>query len=452
MKSSKPKVLFEINGEPMALGPLRVLLETCDEVVAVVGHQAELVQETLKAYAGDKVKFCRQEKMIGTGDAVRSAVSAFPDLVKSNDVVVFNGDLPLIKADTLKAFVDEAKKNTVQSACLSYESQNPFGLGRIIRNTLGAFDCIREEVDASDQERLIKEVNAGVYFFQGKFLCEGLDKLLSNNKKNEFYLTDLLGAAHGSRSGAVVCKSVEDLMGVNTTFELAQARKISQKRLFKTLCEEHGVEIECLESVYIEASVKFEGAAYLGLGAQLKGKTTLSEGVRIEGSSLIEDSFIGPNTVIDHGCVIRASKIGSDCRMGPMAHLRPETVVEDNCKVGNFVEIKKSHLAQGVKASHLSYLGDATIGKDVNIGCGTITCNYDGFQKHHTYIEEGAFIGSDSQLIAPIRIGKGAYIASGSTITKDIPEGALALTRAELAIKQGYAARLAGLKKSAKKK
>lgn len=451
MRSDKPKVLFEINGVPMALRPLRVLLELCTEVIAVVGHQATLVESSLRdAVIADaelskhlsKLSFCMQEKALGTGDAVRTAARANAKSFGDFGVLVFNGDLPLVTEETLGHFLDVTKNRALDSACLSFDTKFPFGFGRILRDTVGVFRGIREDADATKEEAKINEVNAGVYFFSGSYLMKAIEDLSSNNIKKEFYLTDLLGNRDGRSSEAVLWKKPEDLMGVNTTFELSTAREIAQRRLQRQVCEMHGVELELPSSTFIEETVRFEGPCYLGPGVALRGRTALSEAVVIEGAAQIVSSTIGKGTKIKWGCNVEGASIGENCSIGPMAHLRAESIIGNSCRVGNFVETKKTIFEDGAKAAHLSYLGDAEVGANANIGCGTITCNYDGRNKNKTVIGAGAFIGSDSQLIAPIRIGAGAYIASGTTVTKDVPDDALALARADFVIKEGYGKRL----------
>jgi bifunctional UDP-N-acetylglucosamine pyrophosphorylase/glucosamine-1-phosphate N-acetyltransferase len=460
MKSEKPKVLFKINDEPMAFAPLRCLIDLCDKVLIVIGHGGEDVKSELtnriKEVYGDsplssKVHFVTQDPPKGTGDAVKTAFAAYPGKWKNEDqLLVLNGDLPLIKEDTLKFLIDEFNKKKLSSACLSFFTRNPKGFGRIYRDKRGVFSKIIEENDATEEEKRIAEVNSGVYLFQVSELISALEKLKINTKKQEFYLTDVLGNKENLASEALAWKSPRDLMGVNTTFELAKARSLAQMRLLKNLAENIGVDFLDPRRTYISARAKFHGPCQVGPGTMILGRSEIGAGVQIIGNAYITDSKIASNTIVDWSSVIKESEIGQSAHIGPMAHLRPKTHLGDEVRVGNFVETKNTHMANGAKAAHLSYLGDSEIGEQTNIGCGTITCNYDGFNKLKTTIGKRAFIGSDSQLVAPVNIGDDAYIGSGTTVTQDVPNGALALSRSNLVIKEGYAKKLAALKRKSK--
>ena len=368
------------------------------------------------------------------------------------EFLVLNGDLPLIRKTVLEGFVKRARADRLQSACLSVVHKNPKGLGRILRDETGVFKSIREEKDASPDERRVHEINGGVYFFDGEFLLENVAKIGTTNAQKELYLTDLLGnAGKSTRSEAILLRARYDLAGVNTTYELAIARKIAQLRLQKFLCEEYGVDFLDPGTAYISARTRFKGPCSIGPNVVIRGTSIIGEGVRIDGNNYIEHTEIKKGTHILWGSVLRESVIGGDASVGPMAHIRPGSEIGERVRIGNFVELKKTKMGDGAKASHLAYLGDALIGDESNIGCGTITCNYDGFKKHVTQIGKRAFVGSDTQLIAPVVIGDDAYIGSGTTVTMDVPAGALALSRPEMVIKPGYAKKLADrleLKKS----
>ena len=462
MKSESPKVLFQINGECLCWGPLEALLKTCDRVVVVVGYKGEevksIISRAVETYMGQEVlqsriQFCTQDPPQGTGDAVRTALAAVGrSLSQFPEVVVVNGDLPLIRESTIKRLAAYCRERKIQSACLSMMVRQPKGLGRILRDETGIFSGIREEKDAKPFELKIREVNGGVYFFQRELLETEIQNLKSNNSQKEFYLTDLLGNLHVNRvrrSEAVLLKNSYDLMGVNNTWELAGARSIAQARLHKELSE-MGVEVENPMSTFVGRGVKFHGPCYIGPGSYLFGKTEIATGVRIEGNCRIFNTRIDSSSVIEWGSVLEDSIVGVGCKVGPMARLRPGSELEEGVKIGNFVELKKTKMKARSKASHLSYLGDAEVGEESNIGCGTITCNYDGFNKNRTIIGKRAFIGSDSQLVAPVTVGDEAYVGSGTTVTQDVPAGSLALSRSELVIKADYATKLFQKKMSKK--
>ena len=454
MKSLRPKVLFEVNDEPLCFAPFKALLDLCERVVVVVGYHGGDVREALMQRASEvvsmsllesKVVFVTQEPPSGTGDAVKVALESIKRQgIRGDETLVLNGDLPLIQAPTLRRFSEAARKQGLHAACLSQVTRNPKGLGRILRAETGIMRGIREEKDASPDERRIQEINGGVYFFETDYLHSSAADLKKDNKQGEFYLTDLLAASpgRGIKVEALLTRSKWDLLGVNTTFELAGVRRIAQMRLQRKLCEEYGVEFADTDSTWISARARFHGSCRLGPGVVVKGPSDIREGVEIEGNSLIDNCQLDEGAKILWGSVLRSSKVGSQASVGPMAHLRPETDVGAKAKVGNFVELKNTKLGAGAKAAHLSYLGDAEVGEQSNIGCGTITCNYDGFGKHRTIIGKGVFVGSDTQLLAPISVGDGAYIGSGTTVTADVPAGALALSRTRMLVKEGYAKRL----------
>ena len=454
MKSDRPKVLFTVNGEPMAFAPYKHLLGLCSTVGVVIGYGGPDVKDSLLARASDtpemganeKTVFFTQPELKGTGDAVRIALQGFArsghKIDNDEEVIVLNGDLPLIRKQTLDHFLNEVRKKNTESACMTFVAQNPAGFGRILRDVRGVFSSIREDKDAKVDEKKIREVNSGVYYFRGGVLQATLEKLSDTNSQREFYLTDTLGSSSGFQSEAIRSPFKWDLSGVNTAYELAVTRSLAQARLQKVLADEHGVSFADPLSCFVSSRVIFEGPCTIGPNVQLLGKTKLGPNVEIVGSSLIEDSELGENVFIDFSSVLRNSTIKKNARVGPFAHLRAETLVEEGARIGNFVELKKTKFGARAKANHLSYLGDAEVGEETNIGCGTITCNFDGVTKHRTLIGKRAFIGSDSQLVAPVKIGDDAYIASGTTLTEDVPEGALAITRPELHVKPGYAIKL----------
>jgi bifunctional UDP-N-acetylglucosamine pyrophosphorylase/glucosamine-1-phosphate N-acetyltransferase len=460
MKSATPKVLFDVNEEPLCFAAFKSLYALCDRVLVVVGYRGEDVKERLLERASEvfgkeavlaKTFFYTQEEQNGTGHAVKIAVEGIGKGFAAYDaVLVLNGDLPLIRESTLQHMIEEFQKQSLDSLCLSFETQTPFGFGRILRDASGKLMGIREEKDASPSERKITEVNGGVYCFKSGILFDSLQKLKNDNKQNEFYLTDLLGSHKQPqlRSAALLVEDAEDLLGVNTTFELNEVRRIAQRRLQKQLCEEFGVDFANADSCFVSARAKFSGPVKIGPSCSILGNSELGCHVVLEGHVLIRDSKIENEAQVLWSSVVVGSRVGSRSKVGPMAHLRPGTVLSEDVKVGNFVEIKKTTMARGSKASHLSYLGDADVGEESNVGAGTITCNYDGFNKFKTTIGKRAFIGSDSQLVAPVVIGDEAYVGSGTTVTEDVPEGALAISRPDMIIKEGYAQKLAAKRRA----
>lgn len=452
MKNTRSKLLFDINGHALAYPPFKVLLELCREVVVVVGYQGPDIKKALLEDASrdfsaadleSKSTFITQNPPKGTGDALKTALKGYGKSFQENDqIIVLNGDLPLIQKETLEKFIKEAQSKKLDSACYSVLVENPFSLGRIVKDHRGVFTDIREEKDASVEERKIKEINSGVYFFNAKFVEKHIDTLKNNNAQEEFYITDLLGNKNGQRSEAIPYKGKWDLSGVNTTYEWSQLRQVAQKRWQKKLSEDHGVIFYDPRSTYVSSKVKFSGACEIGAGTQITGASQIGKDVIIEGHCQLKNVQIDEGTHIKWSSVIHDSKIGKSAQIGPMAHIRPQSIVGSQTKVGNFVELKKTFLRDGAKASHLSYLGDSDIGENTNIGCGVITCNYDGVQKHQTKIGKNVFVGSDTQLVAPITVGDEAYIATGTVVTQEVPPGSLALSRPEFIVKEGYAKRL----------
>lgn len=462
MKSEFPKVLFEVNDEPLCVAAFRALAARCDRIIVVVGYRGPDVKQALTDFGREQlgparfdsqVIFVTQDPPKGTGDAVRRAIeSVGKSLNAQEEVFILNGDLPLVRPETLDRLKKAADKRKLSSACLSLLTSKPQGLGRILRDDKGLFTGIREEKDASADEKKIPEVNGGVYYFRASRLIESISRLNSDNAQGEFYLTDLLGNVAGSseRSEAVTLRSPWDLLGVNTTWELASVRKFAQARLQKRLCEDYGVDFQDPATTLVSARTQFTGACTIGPGTVIRGKSRIEMGAYIEGNVFIESSSIGAGAKIHWGSVLREAQVGPRAAIGPMAHLRPGSEMGEGVRIGNFVETKKTKMGAHSKAAHLSYLGDANVGEHANIGCGTITCNYDGFNKYPTSIGARSFVGSDVQLIAPVTIGDDAYVGSGTAVTQDVPSGALALSRAELVIKPGYAKRLADKRKTPK--
>ncbi len=426
MKSDTPKVLFKAAGKPM----VDYVADAASELGAgrinvVIGNGAELVQKHL---AG-KVEFSVQTQQRGTGDAVMAAA----DSINSFDgkVLILCGDMPLVKPETLKSFIDEAEKHPV--AFMSVKVKNPFGYGRVIRSIDGSVIKIVEEKDATEDEKREDEINTGIYLCDSKELMTRLVDIDCNNAQGEYYLTDIV------KKGAYahLCKDETEFLGVNNRVQLAEASRV----LWDRLAEKHmmnGVSLLDPKTFYCDGTVEIENDVTIYPNVFLEGDTKIGRGSVIYSGTRIKDSVVAENCEIKENCLITESHVGAESHIGPMAHLRPGSVLEGENKVGNFVELKKAKMGIGSKSSHLTYLGDAEIGKDVNIGCGTITCNYDGYSKYKTIIEDGVFVGSDVQLVAPVKVGKGALIAAGSTITKDVPSDALGITRAKQQNMEGW--------------
>jgi bifunctional UDP-N-acetylglucosamine pyrophosphorylase/glucosamine-1-phosphate N-acetyltransferase len=423
MRSEVPKVLHPLCGKPMlhyvleALSPLKP-----EEIIVVVNKS----HKELKDYLGERVKIAIQDKALGTGHALKAGLKELKD---SGTVLVINGDTPLIKAETLKTFIKLHSKDRNSLSLLSFFPSDPSAYGRIIRNGNGKVIAIKEKTDLTPEELNIREVNSGIYLMEPNVLS--LVNLIKKNPlKGEYYLTDIVSITlkKGLKVDAYCLGDETEFVGINTRKELSTASAIMRKRINENLMLQ-GVTMIDPENTYIESDVKVGMDTTIYPGVFIEGKTTIGKNCIIHSNVRIVNSIIGDGVTIKDSSVIEDSVIKDNVTIGPFAHLRPGSVISENVKIGNFVEIKKSIIGEGTKAMHLSYIGDAEVGRNVNIGAGTITCNYDGFKKHKTIIEDNVFIGSDTQLVAPVKVSKGAYIGAGSTITKDVPPECLAITR-----------------------
>ena len=428
MKSDLPKVLHKVNGIPM----VKKIIDVCNSIgaeenILILGHKKEMVLETL----GD-LKFVTQEEQLGTGHAVIQAKDELKDY--DGDVMILCGDTPLVKEETLKKLYDHHRETRASTTILTSIYENPFGYGRIVKEN-GKVVGIVEEKEATSEIKAIKEVNAGIYCFNAKDLFDALSRIDNNNEKGEYYLTDVIGI-NVKDGKKVECFTLEDnreILGVNSKVELAMAGEILRERKNIQLMDQGVIMIDP-KTTYIEETVKIGQDTVIYPGVILQGNTKIGENCEILGNSRIIDSEIHDNVKIESS-VIEESVVESKATIGPFAHLRPKSHLKEEVHVGNFVEIKKSTLEKGVKAGHLTYLGDATVGAKTNIGAGTITCNYDGVNKSKTIIGENAFIGSDTMLVAPVEIGDSAVIGAGSVITKNVPSKALAVARGKQVIK-----------------
>ncbi len=426
MKSQTCKVLHEIAGKSMIAHVLSVL-ETCavDPIVLVVGRQSDRVRE---AVTDDKVRFAEQDRRLGTGHAVLCAKDVLHEL--ADHVLILCGDTPLIRSATLNAFMEYHHSLGSKLTLMTGFTDTPHGYGRIVRNGEGAVSRIVEEKDASDQERTIKEVNTGVYLVERGLLFGLLEHVTADNSQGEYYLTDIVAQAIKAsiNVNAYAVNDFREVIGINTRAELAAASNILWDRTRRDLMEA-GVTILDPTTVYIDAGVKVGVDTIIEPCVHIRGATVIGTDCKIESGVYIINATIHDNVAILQGSRVNGAVVSHGAVIGPMAHLRPEADIGPGCKIGNFVEVKKTHFGAGSKASHLSYLGDSVVGTNVNIGCGVITCNYDGKRKHPTTIGDNCFVGSDVQFVAPVKVGQGCVIGAGSTITKDVPEFSLAVAR-----------------------
>jgi bifunctional UDP-N-acetylglucosamine pyrophosphorylase/glucosamine-1-phosphate N-acetyltransferase len=429
MKSSRPKVLHEILGRPMIAYLLDTLKEAgVNDIVVVVGHQADAVQAALKDY---EVRFVVQEPQLGTGHAVQVAMPQVSP--GAGTVMVLCGDAPLISGASIAALQLLHDSTGAAVTVQTIELNDGAHYGRVVRDQQGQVVAVVQAKDSRDRPDLlaIREINTGAYCFDAAFLADGLMKIPTSPVTGEIYLTDLIHIARQQGRGveALVDPDWEALLGINSRAELAGATRTVKRRINDRHMD-RGVTLIDPEATYIESFVSIGQDTVIYPNVYLQGKTVIGENCRIEASVKIADSILENDVHIKMGCVITQSRVGAGADIGPWAHLRPLSDLRQGVHVGNFVEVKKSVLHEGVKAGHLTYLGDADIGAGANVGAGTITCNYDGEKKHPTVIGEGAFIGSNTALVAPVTVGAGAYVGAGSTITKDVPPGQLGISRA----------------------
>jgi bifunctional UDP-N-acetylglucosamine pyrophosphorylase / glucosamine-1-phosphate N-acetyltransferase len=443
MKSDLVKVMHRVAGAPMIAWPVGAAFEAgVERCVVVVGHQAEKVRESFGA-AVDRISFALQSAPLGTGHAVRCAL---PELEPgAATVLILCGDTPLLTAATLKAMLKAHGDSGAAVTVMTAEFANPFGYGRIVKGSDGSISAITEEKDASPEERQIREVNAGVYCVERSFLEEAAAGLNNDNAQGEYYLTDVVrqATARGLKCLSFPVADAEEISGVNDRVQLAEAARVLRGRINRELMLS-GVTMIDPQAVYIDRGVRVGRDTVIYPGASIVGDTVIGERCEIGQGALIRSCQIGDGVVVKAGSVMEESVVHEEAAIGPMAHLRPGSELSPHVKIGNFVETKKVFMGEGSKASHLTYLGDATIGKNVNIGCGTITCNYDGVKKHRTVIEDEVFVGSDVQLVAPVTVGRNSLIAAGTTVTTDVPADSLAISRTPQVNKEGWKTRKKG--------
>lgn len=443
MKSKTPKVLHKVCGKPMVMHVVeQARLAGTGNIVVVVGHKAEQVQKTLE---DQDLKFAVQKEQLGTGHAVMEAVSFIPDEGSS---FVLCGDTPLITAETLKKFADYHESRNDAVTVLTARLENPYGYGRIIRGDGDQLLRIVEQKDADSAEQAVNEVNAGMYCFQNTFLKSHIGKLSNENAQQEYYITDLIAMAveSGAGAGAYTVEDADEIMGVNQRIQLSHAVSLMRRRIV----EKHmlnGVTVVNPEDVYIESDVEIGMDTEIWPGVQLIGATKIGMNCKIGSDTVIENSEIGEGTDILKSVILNSS-IGEETHVGPFAYLRPGSEVGSGCKVGDFVEIKNSKFGDGSKAAHLAYVGDADVGNYVNVGCGVVFVNYNGVEKFRSTIGDRAFLGSNSNMVAPVHIGEDAYIAAGTTVTQAVPAGALCVGRKHEEIEEGWVEKK-GLKRKA---
>ena len=433
MKSKMPKVLHKVCGKPLSKWVIDASEAAgADKVCAVVGHKAETVKEVL----GDVCEFALQAEQKGTGHAVMQAI----DVIKNSkgEVVILNGDTPLITAETINKAIEYHKNNGNQATVITAILDDATGYGRIVRDTDGSVLKIVEQKDASKEEKKINEVNLGMYVFDAQSLVYALDKITPNNAQGEYYLTDTLEIllSAGKKIGGYAISDNDEIRGINDRVQLNEAEKIMQKRINEYHMR-NGVTMRNPESVYIEDGVE------IGNDTEICQNVTIKSGTKIGSDCVIGSGSMLDRAVIHDGVdvlssVILESEVDEGTHVGPFAYIRPNCHVGKEVKVGDFVELKNSNIDDGTKISHLTYIGDSDVGKRVNFGCGTVTCNYDGKKKYRTTIGDDCFVGCNTNFVSPINVGDGVYIAAGSTITEDISENSLSIARARQVNKEGW--------------
>ncbi|WP_129600894.1 bifunctional UDP-N-acetylglucosamine diphosphorylase/glucosamine-1-phosphate N-acetyltransferase GlmU [Anaerophilus nitritogenes] len=423
MKSKLPKVLHPVCGKPMIEHVIDVTKKYAQKTIAVIGHKGDQVK---KAIENRGVDFSWQMEQLGTGHAIMQAEGLIEDKGK---VLVLCGDTPLISEETIQNLIDFHQKNNFHGTILTAEFENPKGYGRIIRDQNENVLRIVEQKDATQEEQKVKEVNSGMYCFDAKLLKQALKLITNNNEQKEYYITDVIEILkkQGHKVGAYIVKDKMDIMGVNSKVQLSEAERVMRERILIKHMEE-GVTIIDPSHTYIEKDVKIGKDTVIYPGAIVKGNTQIDEDCMIGHNSRIENSIIHTGVQIQSSTIID-SFVDEYCTIGPYAYLRPKSNLGKKVKIGDFVEVKNSTISDGSKASHLAYIGDAEVGKNVNIGCGVVFVNYDGKNKYKTIIEDNAFIGSNTNLVAPVVVREKGYIATGSTITKEVPKGALSVAR-----------------------
>ncbi len=441
MRSTQAKVLHGLGGRPLIRYPLAALggLGT-DPIVVVVGHQAEAVRQAAEASGLPGIRAVLQEEQRGTGHAVRCALPALDGF--AGDVLILYGDAPLIRGETLRELVERHRAERADLSLLTVRYADPAGYGRIVREPDGRVRGIVEERDATPAERSITEVNPGFYCVRVEALRPLLAALRDDNAQREFYLTDIVGLAARARHRVIAleCARPDEVAGINTRAELARMEATLKTAIIERWMAA-GVTFEDPATAYVGPEVEIGADTVIGPNVTLRGRTRVGRACRLDGTSWLVDATLADGVHLLFGCWVHDADVGAGAIVGPFARLRPGTKLGERVHIGNFVETKKAVLGAGTKANHLTYLGDCEIGADSNVGAGTITCNYDGFEKHFTRIGDRVQIGSDTQLVAPVTVADDAYVAAGTIVTRDVPAGALAVSRTPVKLVEGWVAR-----------
>jgi bifunctional UDP-N-acetylglucosamine pyrophosphorylase/glucosamine-1-phosphate N-acetyltransferase len=442
MRSRQPKVLHAMCGRPLLAYPLRIARTVADRIVVVVGPEGDAVAKAV----GPDVRTVEQRERLGTGHAVQQARPA----CGGGPVLVLPGDMPLLRGETIEALLEHHAQTGATATVLTAVVPAPQGYGRVLRQR-GRVTGIVEERDATDAEKKVTEINTAVYCFQGADLWAALEKVRPQNDQGEYYLTDVIGilARGGKRIEAASVADPSEALGVNDRRQLAMVAAIQRQRVLERLME-GGVTIIDPATTWIDDTVTIGADTVVHPQTLLQGQTVIGSECVIGLGSQVTGSRLGDRVQLRPYCVLTDAEVEDEAELGPFCHLRPQAHIGSRARIGNFVEVKKSRIGRGSKAPHLSYIGDATVGDGVNVGAGTVTCNYDGEKKHPTVIGDRVFVGTNSTLVAPVTIGEGAYVGGGSVVTHDVPPGALALGRARQVVKDGWAARRAQRRAPAK--
>ena len=426
MKSKRAKVLHELVGRPLIAHVVRTAASLEPEkIIVVVGYQAEEVENAVRTEVGELASFVLQAEQRGTGHAMECART----LLEKSDSLLLSlyGDGPMIRAETMRNLIEHHRASGAACSILSVRLENPTGYGRIIRDEHGNFQRIVEQKDATEEERKVREINSGIYCFETKDLFEALKRVEPKNQQGEYYLTDVaeILLSLGRKVEVYVHNDAREVSGINTRAELAEFENLMRRNAIRRLMTESGVTFIDPSHAYISPDAQIGRDSIIYPDVTIEGASVIGEGCVIRSGARITNSRLGDAVVVKDHSIVVDSEIASNCAVGPFAHLRMNATLEEKATVGNFVEVKKSRLKRGTKAMHLSYLGDATIGERTNIGAGTVTCNYDGVRKHETVIEDDVKIGSDTMLVAPVRVGSGSMTGAGSVVTKDVPPDSL---------------------------
>jgi bifunctional UDP-N-acetylglucosamine pyrophosphorylase/glucosamine-1-phosphate N-acetyltransferase len=427
MKSDLAKVLHRLDGRPLINHVCRTATALAPEsIYVVIGYQGKDVKAAvLNELDHQQVVFVTQEKQLGTGDAVNAAREYLQE--KNSTLVVLSGDVPMIRPETLAALVQQHHRKEAACTILTVQVNDPAGYGRIVRGDSGSFERIVEQKDATDAEKQISEINAGIYCFDSKLLFSALSAVQNNNSQGEYYLTDVPSLLRDAGEEVSIFQygDPHEIEGINNRVQLADLEQLLRRRTISKLMLDHGVTFIDPKNAYVSAETIIGRDTVIYPNVTIEGATEIGDGCTIRSGTRLTNAKIGNGVEIRDNCLITDSEVADNCTVGPMAHLRGKAKMEPESKVGNFVELKKTKLGKGSKASHLTYLGDATIGEDTNIGAGVITCNYDGVRKHETHIGDRVKIGSDTMLVAPVKVGDGAVTGAGSVVTKDVEANTL---------------------------